>query len=281
MLGGVRVRLAPGTEPERAIAEIKQLIGSRASAVGATSRNNPVDQRDDYVRWTTDAEVHLGSVLDRRDAQAFFESPRHRDICSMPPGNQLATLIYAEVDALTRDMQEALDYLQGHLRRMRAAPGFPVVVDSNVLLQCQRLDNVNWRAELKGEARVMVPLRVIEEIDAKKYGDTKRLRSVARELLPWLDSLFPSGDPGPVRLRDDATIELVLAERPRFRPSDADEEVLDVAHDVLRYAGEIKVLTADTGMRVRARSEGLGVLFVPAGWRRPAGDADPAVSPRS
>lgn len=147
-----------------------------------------------------------------------------------------------------------------------------------MLLQCQRLDNVNWRAELKGAARVMVPLRVIEEIDAKKYGDTKRLRSVARELLPWVDSLFPSGDPGPVRLRDDATIELVLAERPRFRPSDADEEVLDVAHDVLRYGGEVKVLTADTGMRVRARSEGLGVLFVPAGWRRPAGDADPAVS---
>ena len=42
----------------------------------------------------------------------------------------------------------------------------------------------------------MVPLRVIEEIDAKKYGDSKPgdskpLRGVARELLPWIDGLFP------------------------------------------------------------------------------------------
>jgi rRNA-processing protein FCF1 len=276
----VSIRLAPGVEPQRAIAEIKQLVGDRASAVRATSRH-PVDQRNDYVRWTADAEVHLTSVLDRRDAQAFFGSPRHRDICSMPPGNQLTTLIYAEVDALVRDLQNAQDYLEGHLRRMRAAPGVPVVVDSNVLLQCQRLDNVNWQAELMGEARVMVPLRVIEEIDAKKYGDSKRLRSIARELLPWVDGLFPTGEPGPVPLRGDATIELILAERPRYRPDDADEEVLEVAHDVLRFAGDVRLLTADTGMRIRARSEGLGVLFVPKQWRRPTGDEDQPVSPDS
>ena len=280
MLPALRLRLAPGVEPARAIAEIKQLIGDRASVV--RSRSPLVaEQRDEYVRWTTDAEVHLASVLDRRHAQAFFKSARHRDICSMPPGNQITTLIYAEVEALMRDMQEALDDLEGHVMRMRAGPGFPVVVDSNVLLQCQRLDNVNWKAELKTRARVMVPLRIIEEIDAKKYGPSKRLRSISRELLPWVDSLFPDGDPGPVPLRDDATIELILADRPRSRPSDADEEVLEVAHDVARFAGMTKVMTADTGMRIRARTEGLDVLFIPAEWRRPAGDEDPAVSPAS
>ena len=280
MLPAVRVRLAPGVEPARAIAEIKQLIGDRASVV--RSRSPLVaEQRDEYVRWTTDAEVHLASVLDRRHAQAFFNSARHRDICSMPPGNQITTLIYAEVEALMRDMQEALDDLEGHVMRMRAGPGFPVVVDSNVLLQCQRLDNVNWKAELKTRARVMVPLRIIEEIDAKKYGPSKRLRSISRELLPWVDSLFPDGAPGPVPLRDDATIELILADRPRSRPSDADEEVLEVAHDVARFAGMTKVMTADTGMRIRARTEGLDVLFIPAEWRRSAGDEDPAASPAS
>jgi len=71
----------------------------------------------------------------------------------MPAGNQLTTLIYAEVDAKTHDLEEAVTYLRSHLARMRSAPGFPVVVDSNVLLQCQRLDNVNWRQELKDEAR--------------------------------------------------------------------------------------------------------------------------------
>ena len=149
-----------------------------------------------------------------------------------------------------------------------------MVVDTNVLLECQRLDSVTWPGEV-GEARVMVPLRVIEEIDAKKYGDSKRLRSVARELLPWLDGLFPDGDPGPVKIRDGHgdTIELLLADRPRMRPGDADEEVLDVAHDVARFAGRVKVMTADTAMRVRARHEGLDVLHVPDEWLRIRGDA--------
>ena len=57
----------------------------------------------------------------------------------MPADNQLTTLISADVDAKTRDLEEAVAYRRGHLARMRAAPGFPVVVDSNVLLQCQRL----------------------------------------------------------------------------------------------------------------------------------------------
>ena len=192
----------------------------------------------------------------------------------MPPGNQLTTLIYAEVDVLMRDLQEAVDDLERYWRRMRRSPGFPVVVDSNVLLECQRLDSVAWPVEV-GEARVMVPLRVIEEIDAKKYGDSKRLRGVARELLPWIDSLFPGGDPGPVRIKEGRgdTIELLLADRPRFRPTDADEEVLQVAHEVARFAGRVKVMTADTGMRVRARHEGLDVLRVPDEWLRIRGDA--------
>lgn len=63
-------------------------------------------------------------------------------------------------------------------------------------------------------------------------------------------------------------IELLLTDRPRFRPSDADEEVLDVAHEVLRFAGRAKVMTADTGMRVRARHEGLDVLRIPDAWLR-------------
>jgi hypothetical protein len=89
-VSGVRVRLAPGVEPERAIAKIKEVVGARASAV--RSRGHPVVQRDEYVRWTTNAEVHLASVLDRTSARVFFNSSRHRDICSMPAGSQRRAL---------------------------------------------------------------------------------------------------------------------------------------------------------------------------------------------
>jgi predicted ribonuclease YlaK len=115
---------------------------------------------------------------------------------------------------------------------------------------------------------MMLPLRVIEEIDAKKYGGNQRLSRVARELLPWIDRLFPHGDTGPVALREGATIELLLADRPRYRPSDADEEVLDICHEVRHLAGRVRLMTADTGMRARARTEGLELVIVPETWLR-------------
>ena len=77
-----------------------------------------------------------------------------------------------------------------------------------------------------------------------------------------------------MNLREDATIELLLADRPRYRPSDADEEILDVCHDVLQFAGRVKLLTGDTGVRARATSEGLEVLRVPEIWRRTTEDSN-------
>ena len=101
-----------------------------------------------YVRWATNAEAQLISVLHRDDALAFFDSRRHRDICSMIPDDHVIALINAELDGTAHALRETSAYLQGHLNRRRAGPGCPVIVDSNVLLKCQRLDNVAWRPEL-------------------------------------------------------------------------------------------------------------------------------------
>lgn len=92
-------------------------------------------------------------------------------------------------------------------------------------------------------------------------------------MLSWLEGLLPGGETGPARLTDDATIELLLADRPRYRPSDSDEEILDVCDDVRHFAGTVSVLTGDKGMRVRASSEGLAVLEIPAKWERKLADA--------
>ncbi len=61
----------------------------------------------------------------------------------------------------------------------------------------------------------------------------------------------------------------MLAERPRYRPQSADDEILEVAHDVLQFAGRVKVLTEDKGMRGRARAERLEVVRTPKDWLLP------------
>ena len=143
--------------------------------VGSAAQH-PVDKRDAYVQWAIEAQGVLEGLLHRDDAEALFATSRHRDICSMPAGNQLTPLIYAELRAKSRAFEETAAYLQRHLDRMQSANGLPVVIDSNVLLQCLPLTQVDWRAVVKETARVMVPLRVLEEVDAKKYGDNLRLR---------------------------------------------------------------------------------------------------------
>jgi hypothetical protein len=181
---------------------------------------------------------------------------------------------YAQLDAVRRDIEDAVSYLEGRLALMRRSPGLSIVLDANVLLQSQRPDNANWVAELNRDARLMLPLRVLEEIDAEKHSPSDRLKQRARDLLPWINGLFPAGDVGLVRPRKGATIEVLMSERPRDRPTDADEEVLDVCHDVVRFAGRGKLMTGDANMRLRAMAEGLDVFFLPAGW-----DRDPADRP--
>jgi rRNA-processing protein FCF1 len=270
----MRVRLAPDVEPERAIALIKELAGNKATAIQPVS-HHPVDKRDDYVRWSTTTQARLESVLRRRDAQSFFESSRHLAILSMPPGNQLTPLIYAELDARATALGATATFLEGQVNRLRRAPGIPIVPDSNVWLHCQRLDKVDWRSELKEPARVMVPLRVIEEIDAKKYSRDEVLQRRARTRLPWLNGLFPDGDRGPVPLRSDATLELLLSEAPRIRPADADEEILDVSQETQQFVGRGKLLTGDSAMLLRARTIGIDVMFVPKGWLVDAAEKAP------
>ena len=106
----MHARLAPGVKPERAIAEIKELAGSKAAAVRPVSRH-PVDVRDDYARWSSTTQARLETILRRDDVQALFNGARHLAILSMPPGNQLIPLVYADLDAVTHDLGEAVAYL--------------------------------------------------------------------------------------------------------------------------------------------------------------------------
>jgi hypothetical protein len=265
----MRVRLAPGVDPQRAINELTHIAGSTSGAIRPAALHES-DKRNDYIQWATWTEARLEGLLRREDARAIFDTPRHHDISTSSLGEHLKAMLYAELNAKQRDFQEIVDYLTRQVDRMRSAPGLPVVVDSNVLLQGERPDNVNWKAELKTDVRLIVPLRVIEEIDAKKYSDSKRLRDRARSLLPWFNGLFPDTTTGPVPIRPDksATIEVLVADRPRTKPVDADEEVLDACQDVMRFAGQAKLMTGDTAMRLRAIAEGLDVFFLPPGWRR-------------
>jgi len=75
-----------------------------------------------------------------------------------------------QVESASRSALKALrDDLKQRLERARAAPGAITVIDTNVLLHHQLPDSVAWREVVGQESvRLVIPLRVIEELDEKK-----------------------------------------------------------------------------------------------------------------
>jgi rRNA-processing protein FCF1 len=264
----VHVRLAPGKTVDDAIRTMETLA-TNAYGAAMPPGMGASELRDAYVRWTIGCEQTLLTVLTRSDIDRIFENTRHRDICAMPLGTQWQMLISAEVNVKAAQLTEIANHLRDARDRITRSPGLPTLVDTNLLLECLRPDQIKWE-ELVGEtARLMVPLRVIEELDTKKYDGKERLRQTARDLLPWIEGLFSGPDVGPVPLDGrGTTIEMLMVDRPRYRPTDADEEVLDAYHEVKLLSGRAKLVTADTGMRLRARGEGIDVIGMPIKYLR-------------
>jgi PIN domain len=111
---------------------------------------------------------------------------------------------------------------------------------------------------------------VIEELDAKKYADSERIRRKARELLPKLRGLIgPHGMPKPLEGQPNTTIEVFVEPGPRMRPADADTEILETAHDLHRLSlPPVTIVTGDKGMALRGETEGIATLAMPERYLR-------------
>jgi rRNA-processing protein FCF1 len=240
------------------------------------------EARDVYVKWSIEAEGRLIGTLGRDEVLSIFSNPRHRDISMMPAGAQLLRSVYAEVSSKRELFESMSRELKETRTRLGKSPGLPSVVDTNFMVHCVRPDQIIWKSMHDEVLRLVVPLRVIEELDAMKTDNKERLRRSSREILSWLESLFKGGT-GPVRIRDgeETTIEILLSERPRYRPSDPDEEVLDVCHDLMRFAGNSILVTADYGMRLRAGAESIDVLQIPPKYFKKKPDIGTGEPPHS
>lgn len=254
-------------------ANIHAYTASASYDTDITVRSN--DARNLYVRWSIEAEGRLLGTLQRDEVLSIFSNPRHRDISLMPAGEQLQRSVYAEVGSKRELFESMSRELKETRTRLARSPGLPSVVDTNFMVHCLRPDQIKWKSVVDDIVRLIIPLRVIEELDAMKTDNKERLRKNSREILSWLESLFTGSNTGPVKIRADeeTTIEILLSGRPRYRPSDADEEVLDVCHDFQRFVGNSLLVTADYGMRLRARSESIDVLLMPQKYFKKNSDA--------
>jgi predicted ribonuclease YlaK len=98
-----------------------------------------------------------------------------------------------------------------------------------VLLNFLPPAQVDWPAVIAtSPVRLVLPVRVIEELDEKRYIARDDLADRARRLLSQLRAQLALSAGGPTFLREAVTIEVPVDDEPRQRTLDADQEILDL-----------------------------------------------------
>lgn len=263
-----RLSLKAGVAPQQALESLRQAI---AGPDRFNTAHDDLNFRIQYVQWAEDVERQLGSLTVDVEVITLMQTARHWQI-----RNSAGT----HLDRLRAQMDSEIEFQRGILRRLagdleeriaraQAAPGHQTVIDTNVLLHYQEPASIVWDGIVEADqVRLVVPLRVVEELDGHKYSRRRELAERARRVLPALQQTLGAGG-APGELRENVTIEVPVDPGPRQRPEDADREILDTCHELAQLSGEsVSLVSADIAMRLRAEAEGIHVVGMPAAYER-------------
>ena len=262
-----RLYLKPGVTPEQALERLRPLL------IEAGNVRAERDQTTAYLRWANHVETQLSAHSRDPELGTVLLTNRYWQMLRSPPTGELAlTSVNAELDLQIRALGDLIIDLEERIAAADAGPGDIVVLDTNVLLHSMPPDQIPWPQELgREQIRLVVPLRVVEELDAKKWSGSGVIGERARRLLPMLERLVgDSGQPG--RVRENTTIEVPVNRLGLTRFQDADAEVLATSNELVQLTGRPAILvTADTGMRLRARAQGLTAIRLAEKYDRSRG----------
>jgi hypothetical protein len=270
-----RLYLKTGVDPANAGRILGELLNAANRVMGVGGGPGSVERlRDEYLSWVEMVEPQLQWLATDGEVLSMFQTERYWRIRELfQGGTRPWPLIDGELEIQKTALQRMADDLGERVASATAAPGALTVLDTNSLLEFLPPDQIPW-ATLIGmtQIRLVVPLRVVEELDTKKYAARKDLAQRARRLLSWLEDLL--GESTSAQLQADVTIEVPIDSGPRRRPTDADEEILDSCREWQQLSEvSVRLVTADTGMRLRAQALGLAVVRLPARYERVPQDA--------
>jgi len=254
-----RLPLKPDVEPSRAAEVLRQLIGE-ARSIGPSVGFEDLQHR--FLTWAETTESQLHYLTHDIATLTMFDTARGRMLNDL--GLAVARpwpLVDAEVTLRVSVLERMLEDLEARISRAQGAEGVAVVPDTNILLHYKPLNELPWRQLVGAErVRVVLPLRVVEEIDQKKYAVRGSLARKARRLLPQLKSwLGPAGKPAAIAA--GVSLEVMVDPGPRQRPIDADEEILASCRELSQFGvADLRLLTADIAMSIRAEAEGIAAI---------------------
>jgi rRNA maturation endonuclease Nob1 len=151
------------------------------------------------------------------------------------------------------------------LRSFTAHIGCLVVIDTSALIEGEHVATTDWRSVIGCAAsdslRLLVPMLVVEELDALKRDRDPRVMSRARKVLKALSALVQSPN-RPATLSAGVTIEVLADEPGHARLPVNDDEIVDRASYIRQLCGrEVTVVAGDYSLIFRARALGLTAVM--------------------
>ncbi|MDO7868180.1 PIN domain-containing protein [Nocardioides jiangxiensis] len=229
-----------------------------------------------YSQWAGEAVRLLRGHVRDTDIDGLVLTRRYWALQAATASTDVATIIDVEIDERRYAFAAAIAELERQHQVGLARSGHVVVPDTNVF--CQHPDKIEDLdfAGLLGlrdtPIRLMIPIVVIDELDALKGKGQGPVRWRAAYSLAFLDKHLDQSGYGVIRDADFSALtsggiprgrvsaEVVLDPPRHVRLPINDDEIIDRAAAIQASVGrELTLITYDTGMCLRARIAGLEV----------------------
>lgn len=263
-------RLREGTLPLNAEGRLRDVATQGRNIAGGSAGESVAIHQNSYLAWVGTTESQLRNIFIDPTNWEHLYGERHWQIYGLGEDSPRAIEMINKELNLQADWLDGLaDYLKELVDRVRAAPGQITVLDTNVLLHFMPPDQVDW-AQVVGvsQVRLVLPLRVVEELDEKKYTARDDLADRTRRLLSQLRAQLAPTAGGPTELRSNVTIEVPVDDEQRRRTLDSDQEILDTCRELQSGGGSVVLVTDDAGMTLRAAAQATAVIAMPETYLR-------------
>ena len=151
------------------------------------------------------------------------------------------------------------------------------VLDTNIYLHYKLFTGRDWKTLLESDdLTLVVPPAVIDELDEKKYSapDT-RIKRRAQEVISKLNEISEGKSAGFQVNFLESTIENVDWKTLRLNSSNYDDRIIAaiIALKEQNSSEEILIVTADLGMKLKAKDHGIKIVSPPDEWKRETKDS--------
>lgn len=276
--GGQLVTPIPGADRGNVLNALREVLTAASNLRGAHS-DSAHGRLTAYIEWATNAVSMLHGQVSQADVERLILTRGYERLLSgvgTLTGTDVGTrrvvngLVSQELQQRETALEEAVKALSTRIDRWSGPEEFGLADTSVYIQHGSKLEEMDFASMMSliwidKSVRIVVPLIVMDELDALKEIKDRDVRWRAGYTLAVFDRLFAeSAGTALLRRPDQGAGRGAVTMEPFFDPPSHvrlpinDDEIIDRGLAIQALAGrEVTLLTYDTGQSMRARSAGL------------------------